>query len=174
MVSLVPKLISSSLEALKFSSKLLILIGVIIVTVESGILSLDTLDTFLKLKSIITRFLENKSNKSKKSYTNNANYTNLPIPDDLPFEIRVNQVNPESKTIITMPNWIKTAIPVFKFGYKRFQKQQPQNKSGKTDQNDYNLIKELIELSELQTETKGEKFDIDLEDIKNLIEDFMD
>jgi len=170
MVSLVPKLLSGSLEALKFSSKLLILIGVIIVTVESGILSKER---FLKLKSIITTLLKRKQidqfNQSAKFYTN------LPIPDDLPFEIRV---NPESKTIITMPNWIKTAIPVFKFGYKRFQKQQQQNKCGQTDQNDYNLIKELLELSELQTEdfldTKEEKFNIDLEDIKNLIEDFMD
>lgn len=157
---MVPKLVSGSLEAVKFSSKLLFLIGIIIIIVESGIISKER---FLKLKDIINILLERK--KPVKYYTN------LPIPDELPFEIRI---SPESKTIITMPNWIKTAIPIFKFGQKTFKNKQQKNKSGQTDQNDYNLIKELLKLSELKEETDTETFNIDLKDIKNLVEEFLD
>jgi hypothetical protein len=73
------------------------------------------------------------------------------------------RITPESKRIITMPNWVKTAIPVFKFGHRKFKNRQ-------TDQNDSNIIKELLKLSE----EKSEGFSLNLEDFKNLAEEFLD
>lgn len=128
---------------------------------ESGILSKEK---FLKLQSILSILF--KSKKRRKLYNS------FPIPDDLPFEIRV---DPDSKTVITIPNWIKTAIPVFKFGHKKFRLNKKQKKeSNQTDQDNYNLINELLNLSEKKAYSGAENFTINLEDLRNLTGEFLD
>jgi hypothetical protein len=94
---LVTKLLSGSLESLKIASNTVIIVAVGILIFESGILSKER---FQKLRSIVSIVLGSKGIASKIN-TQTQSYTNLPIPDELPFEIRT---PPESKTIITIPN----------------------------------------------------------------------
>lgn len=74
------------------------MLGIIILTVKSGILSKEK---FRKLSSIITILFESKGKgNASKIKKKTQPFANLPIPDDLHFEIRI---NPESKTRITVP-----------------------------------------------------------------------
>jgi hypothetical protein len=41
-------------------------------------------------------------------------YENIKLPDDSPFELRV---EPNSKKIITLPKWLAGTIPLVKIGY---------------------------------------------------------
>jgi hypothetical protein len=148
------------------TSQTIIIVGVGILIFETGILSIENLR---KLKSIITILFEAKNTDlASKAKRKRQAYTNLPIPDELPFEIRI---SPESKTVLNMPNWITTAIPVFRFGHKKF---QTRNKSSPTDQTNTKIIKELLNASNLKGDKDNENFIIDLEDLKNLEKEFME
>lgn len=70
-----------------------------------------------------------------------------------------------------MPNWIKTAIPVFKFGHNKFKNRKV---PPKTDQNQCNIVKELINLYEEKAKPESENFSIDIEDLKKLEEEFLE
>ena len=170
MVKLVPKLLSSGLETLQFASKLSIVIGLGILIVDSEIFSKEKFQKIQNIRSIL--FQSKKETES---------YTNFPIPKDLPFEIRV---TPNSKTIITMPDWIQTAIPVFKYGHKRFKRKVIKQVFG---QNDQNLINELLDLCDKKDHSDREidkdhdkdhideeNFILNLKDLKDLAEEFCD
>lgn len=145
------------------SSKLAIIIGLGIIVIDSGILSKGKLK---KVKNIISILFQSKKETES--------YSNFPIPEELPFEIRI---TPNSKKIINVPNWIKAAIPVFKYGQKNFKKKHKKKPNDQSDQSDQNIINELKNLS---TETDDidyidkENFILNFEDLIDLKEEFFE
>lgn len=110
-----------------------------------------------KLRDILKFFFKPKEKTT--------HYEDIKLPDDFPFELRV---EPDSKKIITLPKWVAGTIPLLKIGYNHLVKKN----SDQSDQKDSNLIQNLVKLSKENPCQTKENFDFEIQDILNLSKDF--